>query len=138
MATGYNTVDLTVEANEGQDGYTYNVSFAGQTLTGVAAGTYTFEKVAAGTYTATVKSVDADGNISKGITSDEVVVEDGFVYTRTDGANELFADTNENGNNYIRYDGVSGTASSGDAAAALDNNAGTRWESGSSDPECYS
>ena len=44
-------------------------------------------------------------------------------------------DVNENGNNYLRYTGIKAEASSGDASLAIDNNADTRWESLSSDPQ---
>ena len=132
----YNTIQYTITAAEGQEGYKYNVTVAGNTYKGVAAGTHTIEGIVAGTYTVTVKSVDLEGNVSKGITSDLVSVEDSFTYKNPSvPKDKTLPDTNDNGNNYLRYTGISATASSGTASNATDGNGGTRWESEQSDPQ---
>lgn len=132
----YNTIQYTITAADGQEGYTYNVTVAGNTYKGVTAGTHTIKGIVAGTYTVTVKSVDLEGNVSKGITSDSVSVKDSFIYTNPKvTTDKTLPDTNDNGKNYLRYIGISATASSGTASNATDGNGGTRWESAQSDPQ---
>ncbi len=62
-------------------------------------------------------------------------VQSAFTFTQDALAGRVLPDVNENGNNYLRYTGIKAEASSGDASLAIDNNADTRWESLSSDPQ---
>lgn len=130
---GSYTVTAVVTGAEGHDDYTYEVSVAGQTKRDVAAGEeVTFTGIAAGTYNVTARSVDADGNKSVAI-STEVKVEAKSVYTNLEmGDNKLFPDTNDNGNNYLRYGKVSATASSeinNNVASNVFDNTDGKWES---------
>lgn len=123
----YNTITAVVAAATGHTDYTYEVTVGKETKAATVGEKVVFEGIAAGTYTVSAKSVDAEGNKSKAVTA-QVVVEDGFEYTRTNDSNDLFPATNENGNNYIGSKATA-TASSGDAGLAIDANVGTRWES---------
>lgn len=138
-STAYNTIEYTITATEGQEDFTYNVTIGDQKITGLSAGTYTAD-VPAGTYDVKVISVDPEGNRSKGVTVSGITVEDGFDYVgeKADGGVAYDA-TNGNGNNYVRYDGVTALASTEDGAAvagqAIDNDKGSRWISKAEDPQ---
>lgn len=146
VSEAYNTITATVAAAEEHDDYTYEV-ILGDIIKEVLPGEeVTFENVMAGTYTVTARSVDSEGNRSKVVKSNEVSVENSWIYeqTKADGTDmnqaRLFPDTITDENNDIYYNyvskaylGLSAEASSknggNEAGRAIDNNGGTSWES---------
>ena len=130
----YNTITAVIAEVPEQAGYTYTIYLDGKEVEkNVTAGTYTIENVEEGTHTVMARA-SYEGAHSDGV-SLEVKVVSAFTFTQSTLAGRLLPDTNENGNNYLRYTGISAEASSGNAGLAIDNDAGTRWESASSDPQ---
>ena len=138
-ATDYNEISGVITPDVDQEDYTYSIFLNGQLKAeGLTGGAYTLSGVAEGTYDVTVKSYK-DGFFSHGLTVSGVTVEDGFTYTHTTGSG-VYDDTSEYGFNLVTKDGatrdgVSATASAGNATSAIDYKAGTRWETPGSDPQ---
>ena len=138
-ATDYNEISGVITPDVDQEDYTYNIYLDGHLKAeGLTGGAYTLDGVPEGTYDVTVKSYK-DGFFSHGLTVSNVTVEDGFTYTHTTGTG-VYDDTSEYGFNLVTrngatIDGVSATASAGNATSAIDYKAGTRWETPGSDPQ---
>jgi len=133
-ASDYNEVEVTITAGANQEDYLYNVYIDGELiLSSVEAGTHTIAGVKGGSHVVSVKSVYMD-NYSAAKEAPAVTVVDFAKYTQGTMMGEFPAILG-NFNNYSLYKGVSASASSGDASNAIDNNAGTRWESAASDPQ---
>lgn len=134
VSEAYNTIQVTIAEVAGQEDYTYTIAIDGkQVEKDVKAGTYTFEEIDEGEHTVSVRA-NYNGGSSKSVSA-QVNVKSAFTFEQSVSAGRLLPDTNENGNNYLRYTGIKTEASSGDAGLAIDNNADTRWESSHSDPE---
>ena len=130
----YNTIRVTIAEVTGQENYTYTIAIDGkQVEKDVKAGVYTFTDVEEGEHTVSVRA-NYNGGSSQSV-SIQVYVQSAFTFTQDALAGRVLPDVNENGNNYLRYTGIKAEASSGDASLAIDNNADTRWESLSSDPQ---
>lgn len=134
VSDAYNTIQVTIAEVVGQEEYTYTIAIDGkQVEKDVKAGIYTFTDVEEGEHTVSVRA-NYNGGSSQSVNA-QVNVKSAFTFEQSVLAGRLLSDTNENGNNYLRYTGIKAEASSGDAGLAIDNNAGTRWESSHSDPQ---
>ena len=134
VSEAYNTIQVTIAEVAGQEDYTYTIAIDGkQVEKDVKAGTYTFEEIDEGEHTVSVRA-NYNGGSSKSV-SVQVNVKSAFTFEQSVSAGRLLPNTNENGNNYLRYTGIKAEASFGDAGLAIDNNADTRWESAHSDPQ---
>lgn len=130
----YNTITTEIKEKAGQEEYTYTIYIDGKAVqNNVKTGIYTIDNVEEGDHIVLVRS-NYNGVHSDGV-SQNINVKTAFKFTQSTLADRLLPDTNENGNNYLRYTGISAEASSGNAGLAIDNVAGTRWESASSDPQ---
>jgi hypothetical protein len=77
ISDAYNTITVNVEANAAHPEYKYNILLDGvRVLQNVEAGVHTLTDIEAGTHVIKVRAVDEEGNVSVGIESEEVVVED--------------------------------------------------------------
>ncbi|MCI8957471.1 MAG: DUF1533 domain-containing protein, partial [Eubacterium sp.] len=73
----YNTITVNVEANTAHPEYKYNILLDGvRVLQNVEAGIHTLTDIEAGTHVIKVRAVDEEGNVSPGIESEAIVVED--------------------------------------------------------------
>lgn len=134
VSEAYNTIKVTIAETAGQENYTYTIAIDGkQVEKDVKPGIYTFADVEEGIHTVSVRA-NYNGGVSQSV-STQVNVKAAFLFEQNTSAGRLLPDTNENGFNYLRYTGIKAEASSGDASFAIDNNADTRWESFSSDPQ---
>ncbi len=128
----YNTITGTITAGENQEEYKYNLYLDGEFVLTTVAGEYKIIEVAEGSHTVSVKSL-YNGFTSDAVEVTNVDVKDGFKFTSTTTGDSLPTVTGLN--DYTNFDYVTATATSGDGSLAIDNNEGTRWESGSSDEQ---
>lgn len=130
----YNTITADIKEKASQEEYTYTIYIDGKAVqSNVKAGVYTVDSIEEGNHVVLVRS-NYNGAHSDGV-SQNINVKTAFTFAQSTLADRLLPDFDENGNNYLRYTGIKAEASSGNAGLAIDNLAGTRWESASSDPQ---
>lgn len=130
----YNTISVTVGGSE--ETATYAVLVDGvAALEGVTAGTYEITGVKSGEHTITAVAIN--NGFSKAAEGKAVTVEDGFTLNVTGNATVAVFAENKDGlhNHVVGHEGVAGSASDGNYKDAIDQNTGTRWGTGSSDPQ---
>lgn len=126
---------IQITADENQEGYTYAVFVDGEMVQdGLEAGKeYTIDGINEGEHEITVKSY-CDYFYSESTEPKNVTVEKNVTVTVGEQQDTVFSDTKEGfGWNYVRYDGVSATASTvhgtDGAENAIDNDINSKWDS---------